>query len=354
MAVNSPLKNYAGFSLAAPAGRRIVLSSTKKDPLNPAPSATAVFGERVQLDPGLVHALHRVGPVHYTRLAIFLFLYVGAAWAACGLAQSGAVVGGWVYVVNLPFYLLAAASLHGISLFTHEGVHGTLSLRSWWNRALSIACAQPVLQNYSAYKVLHLKHHHHLGQEGDPDHYANYTSWTWLEFLMHWGRLIIGYPAYLVAIPILGYRQGNPSARRWILFEVGLVMVGLAAAIWFVPWPWLLHAWLIPMLVINTFVNIRGMSQHTFLEHQSDPILGTRSILTNRVTAFFMCNENYHLEHHLYPGIPWYNLPRLHRELRTELVARGAPFIGSYFAFVREFFVKSLRRSPLGKSNLRG
>jgi fatty acid desaturase len=134
------------------------------------------------------------------------------------------------------------------------------------------------------------------------------------------------------------------------VFEAGLSILWLTAAIWFVPWPWLLHGWLIPMLVINTLVNIRGMSQHTFLEHQSDPILGTRSILTNRVTAFFMCNENYHLEHHLYPSIPWYNLPRLHHELRDQLVARGAPFIRSYFAFVCEFVVKSLRRSPLGKA----
>lgn len=29
-------------------------------------------------------------------------------------------------------------------------------------------CALPVLQNYAAYRVLHLKHHTHLGQPGDP------------------------------------------------------------------------------------------------------------------------------------------------------------------------------------------
>jgi fatty acid desaturase len=307
----------------------------------------------VSIDAGLLEALHHVSPRHYLRLALFLFLYLGAAGMACWLVESGTVAGLWIYLVNTPLYLVAAASLHGISLFTHEGVHGTLSHGPRWNRALSIACAQPVLQNFSAYKVLHLKHHHHLGQEGDPDHYANYTSWTWLEFLMHWGRLIIGYPAYIVVIPILGYRQGTVSARRWILFEVGLSVCWMAAAIYWVPWHWLLHGWLIPMLIINTLVNIRGMSQHTFLEHQSDPILGTRSILTNPVTAFFMCNENYHLEHHLYPGVPWYNLPRLHQTLRADLVARGAPFIHSYFAFVVEFIVKSLRRSPLGKAAAR-
>src|SRR6266496_4110890 len=143
------------------------------------------LAERVYLDPGLVEELRHVGHLHYVRLVIFLALYLTAAYAAFWMAQEirGSA---WVYVANIPLYVLAAASLHGISLFTHEGVHGTLSLHPWWNRALSIACAQPVLQNYSAYRVLHLKHHHHLGKEGDPDHYANYTSWTWLEFAMHW------------------------------------------------------------------------------------------------------------------------------------------------------------------------
>ena len=326
--------------------------TTKKEIPNRSPLQGAEPGlaERVYVDPDLIQELRQVGHPHYVRLLIFLVFYLTAAYAAFWMAQEfpGSA---WVYVANIPLYVLAAASLHGISLFTHEGVHGTLSLCPWWNRALSIACAQPVLQNYSAYKVLHLKHHHHLGQEGDPDHYANYTSWTWLEFLMHWGRLIIGYPVYIVAIPILGYRQGTFSARCWILFEVFLLGLLIAGGVLSLPWLWLLHGWLIPMVVINTMVNIRGMSQHTFLEQQSDTVLGTRSILTNPVTAFFMCNENYHLEHHLYPTIPWYNLPQLHKALRDDLAARGAPFIGSYFAFVREFVVKSLRLSPWGKAN---
>jgi fatty acid desaturase len=236
-----------------------------------------------------------------------------------------------------------------ISLFTHEGVHGTLSSSREWNRWLSILCALPVLQNYSAYRVLHLRHHLHLGKEGDPDYYPNYTRWTWLQFLMHWGRLLIGYPAYIVAIPILGFRQGTASERRWISLEVGLLALGVTAVVLSpIPWPLLLWGWLLPMAAINTLVNIRGMSQHTLLEHHTDPILGTRSILTNPVTAYFMCNENYHLEHHLFPGVPWYNLRRLHGALRSELAARGAPFIPSYFAFVREFVAGSFRRSPLG------
>jgi fatty acid desaturase len=305
--------------------------------------------DRPKLEPEVLRELYRARPVrHYFRLALFIGLYAVSGYGAYRVATE------FSYVAAAPLYVLAAASLHGVSLFTHEAVHGTLSRNRAWNHALGAACALPVLQNFAAYKVLHLRHHDHLGEPGDPDHYDNYTRWTWLVFAMHWGRLIAGYPVYVTAIPILGFRHGTGRERFWILVEVAaLAAVVVGVLLSPISLALLLHAWLIPMLVINTLVNIRGMSQHTMLDDQSDEIRGTRSILTNRVTAFFMCNENYHLEHHLHPGVPWYNLPRLHRELRPQLVARGAPFIGSYFAFVWAFITGSLRRSPLGRTGAR-
>lgn len=300
---------------------------------------------RVNLE--LLEELHHLDR-HFYRLPIFIGFYVVASSGAFLLVQ--AIATPWCYVACLPLYLLAAVSLHGISLFTHEGVHGILSTEPRWNRMLSIACALPVLQNFSAYKVLHLKHHKHLGLEGDPDRYKNYTQWNWLVFAMYWGRLLIGYPAYIVAIPILGFRQGNTEERIWIALEIallGLLVTGVLLSP--IPHVLLIHGWLIPMVFVNTMVNIRGMSQHTLLEQESDLIRGTRTILTNPVTRFFMCNENYHLEHHLYPAVPWYNLPRLHQELKGELALRGAPFIPSYLAFVRDFVAVSIRRTAAGR-----
>ncbi len=304
--------------------------------------------EKPRLNPDIIQKLHlTVNGRHNWRIFIFVGLYVVSAYTAFGL--SNIIESSWSYLACLPFYLVAAASLHGISLFTHEGVHGILHKKTHWNRWLSIICALPVGQNYSAYKVLHLKHHQHLGLEGDPDHYNNYTQWSWLQFLMHWGRLIVGYPVYLIAIPILGFRQGNTTDKIWIAIEVALLAI-LTTVLSLSPIDsnLLISGWLIPMMFINTMVNIRGMSQHTLLENEFDPILGTRTITTNAVTRFFMCNENYHLEHHLYPGVPWYNLPYLHKELKEELISRGAPFIPSYSAFVCDFIVASLKKSPVG------
>lgn len=278
--------------------------------------------------------------------AFVLFYLAGAGGAV--LAASMVTVY-WQWLLLAPLYLLAAASLHGISLFTHEAVHGTLARDRWINGVLGALCAIPVLQNFSAYRVLHLRHHAHLGEDNDPDHYAAYTRWTWLIFLMNWGRLLIGYPAYITMIPILGFKHGTTADRAGILAEIAATLLAAWLCLAFLPAQWLLQGWLIPMLFINTMVNIRGMSQHTLLVHSDDEVLGTRTILTSPVVRFFMCNENFHLEHHLYPGVPWYHLPRVHEALRQPLAEKGAHFIPTYSSFVAEFIHHSIKRSPFGQ-----
>lgn len=309
----------------------------------------ATAKKQVGLSSDLILKLHQVNFFrHLARFTAFAVVYFGSASTTVRISES--VTQTWQWLSLIPLYLLSAASLHGISLFTHEAVHGTLCRQRLLNDVLGALCAFPVLQTCRAYRVLHLQHHAHLGDAGDPDHYENYTQWTWMVFTMNWLRLLIGYPVYLAAIPILGFRQGTRSDRVWIVAEVVslagiislIIIFGISAA-------WLVHGWLIPMLIINAMVNIRGMSQHTLLEHASDPIQGTRTILTTPVVRFFMCNENYHLEHHLYPGIPWHSLPKVHTALRDSLSAAGAPYIRSYTAFVFEFLRHSLKRSPLGR-----
>ncbi len=291
------------------------------------------------IDAALLRALHAHEPRRFIfRFGIFAALYLGSAAGAIALASPWAA----------PLSLVAAASLHGISLFTHEAVHGVLSRRRAVNHALGALCALPVLQNFAAYRVLHLRHHAHLGAEGDPDHYENYTRRRALVYAMHWGRLLLGYPAYVTAIPVLGWRQGTGRDRAFVAGEVAALVALVAAVAAWVPWPWLLHGWLLPMAIVNTLVNVRGMSQHTLLADASDVVRGTRTILGTPVSRFFMCNENFHLEHHLYPGVPWYHLPRLHAALRDDLARREAPYIPTYLRFVADFARATLGGGPRG------
>ena len=301
-----------------------------------------------RLAPEACKSLHQLDTArNWQRFLTFLLLYAIASWGAVMAARHWH---GLLFLLTaLPCWLTAGASLHGISLFTHEAVHGTLSRDRKLNALAGALCALPVWQNYSAYRVLHLRHHDDQGGAHDPDHYANYTGRSWGVAVLNWLRLLLGYPVYIIAIPVLGWRHGSWKARAGIAAELALT-VGVAAVAWqLLPTAWIIHAWALPMLFINTMVNIRGMSQHTLLEHADDEVLGTRSILTGRLVRFFMCNENYHLEHHLYPAIPWYHLPDAHSLLEPELRRRGAPFINSYTAFVREFISRTWRERSVNE-----
>ena len=54
------------------------------------------------------------------------------------------------------------------------------------------------------------------------------------------------------------------------------------------------------------------------------PHLGQRCQPARRAAALFPHHVNYHLEHHLYPAVPHYHLPRLHRLLRDKGALDGA------------------------------
>ena len=45
----------------------------------------------------------------------------------------------------------------------------------------------------------------------------------------------------------------------------------------------------------------------------------SRSVRSNPIVSFLLLNENYHLEHHLFPEVPSYNLPRLRAVLNSRL-----------------------------------
>jgi fatty acid desaturase len=55
-----------------------------------------------------------------------------------------------------------------------------------------------------------------------------------------------------------------------------------------------------------------------------------RSIVTHTLIEFLWSNVNYHLEHHLYPSVPYYVLPELRRALTTDYQAHQSNVENGY------------------------
>ena len=65
--------------------------------------------------------------------------------------------------------------------------------------------------------------------------------------------------------------------------------------------------------------HVMATTQHAGLaEDVPDHRLNSRTIYLNRAFRFIYSNMNYHVEHHMFPMVPFHNLPALHEEIRAD------------------------------------
>ena len=65
---------------------------------------------------------------------------------------------------------------------------------------------------------------------------------------------------------------------------------------------------------------IWGLTQHMGLkENTKDHRESTRSVRLNPIFSFIYWKMEYHIEHHMFPMVPSYNLPKLHEEIKNQL-----------------------------------
>jgi fatty acid desaturase len=65
-----------------------------------------------------------------------------------------------------------------------------------------------------------------------------------------------------------------------------------------------------------------GVLQHGGLaDNVIDHRLNSRTVYMNPVSRFIYWNMNYHVEHHMFPMVPYHALPRLHDLIKHDLPA---------------------------------
>lgn len=75
----------------------------------------------------------------------------------------------------------------------------------------------------------------------------------------------------------------------------------------------------LPRLYGTWLLLVLGLPQHLGLaEDVLDHRLNARTVLMNPVLRFLYWNMNYHMEHHMYPMVPYHALPRLHEAVRHD------------------------------------
>ena len=104
-------------------------------------------------------------------------------------------------------------------------------------------------------------------------------------------------------------------SRFILLFHGSVVAVSIYTGFWVVP----LLVTFFPFIG-NWGVFSVGFTQHCGLfEHAPDFRKNTRSIKVNPLTEFLYWRMNWHIEHHMYAGVPCYNLRKLAKEIAQDM-----------------------------------
>jgi fatty acid desaturase len=245
-------------------------------------------------------------------------------------------------------YLLAALLIGGrqvaLMLVVHEGVHNTLLKNRRWNdRIAEWFAAWPILMPYRSYRRIHREHHLYLGTPKDPDFARNRPDrLTEASGLAGVVRLLLGFEGRQVAVRRF-WGPGDPEAERegfaWRpALRVAAYLAVVAGAYAFGGLRLLALYWLVPLLWFLVAMRLKGIAEHFAVPAHSH-LNQSRTFKPSFLASLLVTplHAEYHIEHHLYPGVPHYRLPDLHKELaRLPEYADEAHISTAYSDFLRE------------------
>ena len=280
--------------------------------------------------------LHQLKTSYNGFALLYAVLWLGAGWAALEVTNTP---------VRCALWLLSGASLHALTILMHECNHGNFFRNQKLDRFYGFLFGLPGLVSAEAYRVMHMKHHQHNRTSQDPDEVTNLSGNPRLlrVFFLLWA--VIGMFAYIASIPSTALRVATKRERRRILTEYAMIVIAHGAFfalsaragrldIW-------RSLWAYPLVAAAVLGNIRGWAEHG-LTRADSAFTSSRTVTSTRLVSFFMCNLNYHREHHLFAGIPWYNLPEAHKIMEFHLRAEESTTEKSYLGFAGKMLVTLL------------
>ncbi len=240
-----------------------------------------------------------------------------------------------ILTMLVAIFVIGARQL-GFAVIMHEAAHRALLSNPTWNdRVGNWLASYPVWSDVEPYRAYHLVHHAKNWTDEDPDRalaepFPTTAKSMWRKV---W-RDLSGQTGWKRAKATLKRDlgrsrgkvkrvQGGLVALRGVLITNAILFAILAAA----GHPALYLLWIVSWLTTFSLVmRIRAIAEHSMIEDPANPLKNTRTTIVNPLERLLIAPNrvNYHLEHHLFMGMPLYNLPKLHTILRDRGVLADA------------------------------
>jgi len=236
--------------------------------------------------------------------------------------------GSWWAIIPLMMYGVLYASTSDSRW--HEPGHGTAFKTDWMNNALYEIASFMVMREATLWRWSHTRHHSDTLVVGrDPEiavprppnlfslcvrPFNLNTMPTYVrQVLLHCtGRLSAEEKAF---IPESEYGKLVLRARIYAVLYMSVIALsiytGSILPLMFVGLPPIYGGWL---------MTIYGNTQHAGLaENVLDHRLNCRTVYMHAIHRYLYWNMNYHVEHHMFPLVPYHNLPKLHELVKADM-----------------------------------
>ena len=223
-------------------------------------------------------------------------------------------------LIWVPVAIIQGLTIFNFTVLLHEVVHHAIfeRRRPLSERLLGFLYAVPSGISASQFTRWHLDHHAELGSaEDDPKrhHLSPKRNARWYKLLYATPAL---FPIYFRAArkETVTYPAALQRTIGWERRAAILVHLGAIALLW---WAFgagaALRAHVIPVFVVFPIAfTLNRLGQHYDID-PNDPAKWGTLMRGHWFWNFAFLNSNFHLEHHYFPGVPFYRLPALQREL---------------------------------------
>lgn len=260
------------------------------------------------------------GPAILDTLILVFVLVFTAASTIYFWGTGWAVISYLIYAV---FYATSSDSRW------HECGHGTAFKSDWLNNLVYEVASFMVMRESTVWRWSHTRHHSDTIIVGrDPEiqiprptkiknlvlslvNFSVYTSYFPSLINHAKGKIAEDEKIY---IPEIEFTKVYKKARIYITIYV---LVLLFALIWNTWIP--IFLFILPQFFGTWLMIIHNTTQHAGLaENVLDHRLNCRTVYMNPISRFIYWNMNYHLEHHMFPLVPYHALPKLHELVKSD------------------------------------
>lgn len=263
----------------------------------------------------------------------------GGAIVVTGMLIATGVPGWWL--------LLPIQGLLIVFLFTleHEATHRTPFRSVRLNDAAGRVAGFLLLLPFEWFRYFHLAHHRWTNIEGrDPELLGekpeSVRAWVWhVSGLPYWWSEL-----RLLAALVIGRAEGDylpQAAKTRIVVEARRMALGYLVVALSLLWtPLAFWLWILPALLGQPFLRLYLLAEHGDCPRVANMFQNTRTTFTNRLVRWLAWNMPYHVEHHVWPAVPFHRLPEVHALMRDRLQVTS----DGYTAFTRDYLDRRLSK----------